>query len=61
MKKLDILFSDDIFLLRESDDDTKIVRRNEIIKGEGRMRKFGAKKIIACFGDAVEDFQRQKF
>ena len=60
MKKLDILFSDDIFLLRESDDDTKIVRRNEIIKGDGRMRKFGAKKIIAYFGDAIGDFPKDK-
>ena len=60
MKKLDILFADDIFLLKESEDDTKIVRRNEIIKGEGRMDKLGAKKIIAYFGDAIGDFPKDK-
>ena len=56
MKKLSILFDDDIFLLRLDKEDTKVVRRNEIMNGIGRMEKYGKQRVIAYFGDAMGDF-----
>ena len=56
MKKLSILFDDDIFLLRLDKEDTKVVRRNEITNGIGRMGKYGKQRVIAYFGDAMGDF-----
>ena len=56
MKKLSILFFDDIFLLRLDKEDTKVVRRNEITNGIGRMEKYGKQRVIAYFGDAMGDF-----
>ena len=56
MKKLSILFDDDIFLLRLDKEDTKVVRRNEITNGIGRMEKYDKQRVIAYFGDAMGDF-----
>ena len=60
MKDLGIFFSDDIFLLRLDNDDTKINRRDEVFLGKNRMKAHGAKKIIAYFGDAMGDFPEDK-
>ena len=56
MKKLGILFDDDIFLLRLDKQDKKTIRRKEVLNGLGRMKKYGSKSIIAYFGDAMGDF-----
>jgi len=56
MKDLQILFDDDIFLLRLDKADTKIVRRNEVLNGIGRMQEYGKQYVIAYFGDAMGDF-----
>jgi 5'-nucleotidase (lipoprotein e(P4) family) len=60
MKDLGIFFSDDIFLLRLDKEDTKINRREEVFLGKNRMKTYGAKKIIAYFGDAMGDFPEDK-
>jgi len=56
MKNLGILFEDDIFLLRLDKADTKVVRRDEVFNGIGRMQEHGMKNVIAYFGDAMGDF-----
>jgi len=56
MKKLGIYFDDDIFLLKKNNDDTKVIRRNEVLNGTKRMRKYGPQQVVAYFGDAVGDF-----
>ena len=56
MKKLDIVSSDDIFLLRLDKQDKKNIRRNEISNGIGRLSKIGPLKVLAYFGDAKHDF-----
>ena len=60
MKDLGIFFRDDIFLLRLDKDDTKVIRREEVLLGKNRMKTYGAKKIIAYFGDAMGDFPEDK-
>ncbi len=60
MKKLGILFEDDIFLLKKNSKDSKIERRKEVFFGNNRMEKHGPKKIIAYFGDALGDFPEDK-
>ena len=60
MKKLGIYFEDDIFLLRKNKEDTKIIRRKEVLNGNNRMEDYGAQKVIAYFGDAIGDFPRNK-
>ena len=56
MKKLGIYFDDDIFLLKKNNDDTKVIRRNEVLNGTKRMKKYGPQQVVAYFGDAVGDF-----
>ena len=56
MKNLGIFFEDDIFILRKNQADTKVIRRQEVFDGSGRMKKHGPQKIIAYFGDAMGDF-----
>ena len=56
LKSLGILFEDDIFLLRKNKSDTKVVRRNEVLKGVGRMEDYGANIVMAYFGDQIGDF-----
>ena len=60
MKKLGIYFEDDIFLLRQNKQDTKVVRRSEVLRGSGRMFNNGPQQIIAYFGDAIGDFPQDK-
>ena len=56
MNDLGILYDDDLFLLRLGKEDTKVVRRDEVFNGTGRMLNHGSHKIIAYFGDAMGDF-----
>ena len=56
MKKLGIVSSDDILLLRLDKKDKKHIRRNEIINGIGRLSEIGPLKVLAYFGDAKHDF-----
>jgi len=60
MKKLGILFENDIFLLKKNSEDSKIKRRKEVLLGNNRMEEYGPKKIIAYFGDALGDFPKDK-
>ena len=59
MKKLGILFDDDIFFTQKNSEDSKIKRRKEVLLGI-RMEEYGPKKIIAYFGDALGDFPNDK-
>ena len=56
LDSLGILFQDDIFLLRKEKKDTKIVRRNEVLEGVGRMVSYGPTSVLAYFGDQIGDF-----
>ena len=56
MKALGIYGEDDIFLLKKDKNDSKVIRREEVFTGTGRMKTYGSQKIIAYFGDAVGDF-----
>jgi len=56
MKKLGIYNKDDIFLLRLSKEDTKEIRRQEILNGTGRMEAYGKYDVMAYIGDAAGDF-----
>ena len=56
LDSLGLLFEDDIFLLRKDKKDSKIIRRNEVLEGFGRMGSFGPKRILAYFGDQIGDF-----
>ncbi|MBF26160.1 MAG: hypothetical protein CMP49_06615 [Flavobacteriales bacterium] len=60
MKKLGIFFEDDIFLLRENKSDSKIIRRQEVLDGNHRMKNYGPQSVIAYFGDAIGDFPKDK-
>jgi len=61
MKKLGIYFEDDIFLLRKNKEDTKVVRRNEVLNGSHRMSLHGSQTVLAYFGDAMGDFVNDEF
>ena len=61
MNELGILFDDDIFLLRLDKEDTKVVRRSEVLNGKGRMEEYGKQSVIAYFGDAMGDFPDDPF
>ena len=56
LDNLGLLFEDDVFLLRKDKRDTKIVRRNEVLEGIGRMQSYGPNSVIAYFGDQIGDF-----
>ena len=56
LDNLGLLYKDDIFLLRKDKKDTKIVRRNEVLEGVGRMESFGPNIVLAYFGDQMGDF-----
>jgi len=56
LKKLGVLRTDDLFLLRVDKQDTKIIRRAEITGGKGRMKKTGPFVVVAYFGDSLGDF-----
>ena len=56
LDSLGLFFEDDIFLLRKDKRDTKIVRRNEVLEGIGRMESYGPNSVLAYFGDQIGDF-----
>ena len=56
LDNLGLLFEDDVFLLRKDKEDTKIVRRNEVLEGIGRMQNYGPNSVLAYFGDQIGDF-----
>ena len=56
LDSLDLLFEEDVFLLRKDKKDTKIVRRNEVLEGIGRMESYGPNKVLSYFGDQNGDF-----
>ena len=56
LDSLGLLFEDDVFLLRKDKRDTKIVRRNEVLEGIGRMESYGPNSVLAYFGDQIGDF-----
>jgi len=60
LAKLGVLAKDDLFLLRRNKEDTKQVRREQILQGKGRMKKTGPLRVIAYFGDAMGDFPDEK-
>jgi len=60
MKALDVYYKNDIFLLKENEGDSKLVRRLEVFEGKGRMKKYGPLSVIAYFGDAIGDFPDDK-
>ena len=47
LDNLGLLFEDDVFLLRQDKRDTKIVRRNEVIEGIGRIQSYGPNSGLA--------------
>ena len=56
LKSLGLLFEDDVFLLLKDKQDTKIVRRTEVLEGVGRMESYGPNSVLAYFGDQIGDF-----
>ena len=56
LDSLGLLFEEDVFLLRKDKKDTKIVRRNEVLEGIGRMERYGPNKVLSYFGDQIGDF-----
>mgnify|MGYP001172423188 CR=1 FL=1 len=47
---------EDRFLVRENKQDTKEIRRKEVLEGTGRMKKVGPLKVLAYLGDQIGDF-----
>lgn len=45
----------DIYLLRKDRNDRKNIRRDEVLKGTGRMQPHGPQRVLAWFGDAAHD------
>ena len=43
-------------MFKKNKNDSKIIRRKEVLEGSGRMKDYGPQKIIAYFGDAIGDF-----
>ena len=56
LKELSVWQKEDLFLLREDKQDTKDIRRKEVLEGTGRMKKIGPLKVLAYLGDQVDDF-----
>ena len=58
MQELGIYDEGDVFLLKKDKNDSKVIRRKEVVLGTGRMKTYGSQKIIAYFGDAEGDFPK---
>ena len=56
LKGLRVWQKEDLFLLRENKQDTKEIRRKEVLEGTGRMKKVGPLKVLAYLGDQIGDF-----
>ncbi|NIT60622.1 MAG: hypothetical protein GWN00_31795 [Aliifodinibius sp.] len=55
LKKADLWREGDVLLCRRDKQDTKEVRRQEVITGTGRLEGQGKRTIIALIGDQVND------
>ena len=55
-RALGVLDPEDLFLLRRNKQDTKEIRRTEVISGKGRMKEAGPLKVVAYLGDQMGDF-----
>ena len=56
LRSLQVLDSKDLFLLRRNKQDTKQIRRAEVLEGKGRMKEFGPFQVVAYVGDQMGDF-----
>ncbi len=56
LKGLRVWHKEDLFLLRKDKQDTKEIRRKEVLEGTGRMKKVGPLKVLAYLGDQIGDF-----
>jgi len=60
LKTLDVMGESDIFLLRQNLSDTKEIRRQEVLRGTGRMKEFGSFNVVAYLGDQIGDFPNDR-
>ena len=56
LRALGVLDPEDLFLLRRNKQDTKEIRRTEVVSGKGRMKEIGSLKVVAYLGDQMGDF-----
>jgi 5'-nucleotidase (lipoprotein e(P4) family) len=56
LRALGVLDPEDLFLLRRNKQDTKEIRRAEVVSGKGRMKETGPLKVVAYLGDQMGDF-----
>ena len=56
LRALGVLDPEDLFLLRRNKQDTKEIRRTEVVSGKGRMKETGPLKVVAYLGDQMGDF-----
>ena len=56
LRALGVLEAGDLFLLRLNKEDTKEIRRSEVVSGTGRMKDVGPLKVVAYLGDQMGDF-----
>ena len=56
LKGLRVWHKKDLFLLRKDKQDTKEIRRKEVLEGTGRMNKVGPLNVLAYLGDQIGDF-----
>ena len=56
MKKCNIFYEDDIYLLRKDKSDKKTLRRNEVYTATARMSGHTTFEVILYIGDAMGDF-----
>ena len=56
LRALGVLDPEDMFLLRRNKEDTKEIRRAEVVSGKGRMKETGSLKVVAYLGDQMGDF-----
>ena len=56
LRALGVLDPEDLFLLRRNKEDTKEIRRSEVVSGKGRMKEAGPLKVVAYLGDQMGDF-----
>ena len=60
LKALGVLGPKDLFLLRKNKQDTKELRRKEILEGTGRMKTVGMHEVVVYLGDQIGDFPSQQ-
>ena len=56
LRALGVLDPEGLFLLRRNKEDTKEIRRSEVVSGKGRMKEIGSLKVVAYLGDQMGDF-----